>query len=32
VRVADVRGWLFVAVVLALIGFLIYATVATGGF
>jgi len=31
-RVANVRLWIFVAVVLALVGFLIYATVASGGF
>jgi hypothetical protein len=31
VRVGDVRIWIFVGVVLALIGFLIYATVAAGG-
>jgi hypothetical protein len=31
-RVGDVRVWIFVAVVLALIGFLLYATVAAGGF
>jgi hypothetical protein len=32
VRVGDVRIWIFVAVVFALVGFLIYATVAAGGF
>jgi hypothetical protein len=32
VRVGDIRVWIFVAVVFALIGFLIYATVAAGGF
>jgi hypothetical protein len=31
VRVGDVRIWIFVGVVLALVGFLIYATVAAGG-
>jgi hypothetical protein len=31
VRVGDVRVWIFIAVVLAIIGFLIYATVAAGG-
>jgi len=32
VGVRDVRLWIFVVVVLALAGFLIYATVAAGGF
>jgi hypothetical protein len=32
VRVGDIRVWIFVAVVFALVGFLIYATVAAGGF
>jgi hypothetical protein len=31
-RVDDVRVWIFVAVVLVIVGFLIYATVAAGGF
>ena len=31
-RVRDIRLWIFVAVVLAIVGFLIYATVAAGGF
>jgi|1186.fasta_scaffold02879_2 hypothetical protein len=31
-RVGDLRLWIFVAVVLALVGFIIYATVAAGGF
>jgi hypothetical protein len=31
-RAGDVRLWIFVAVVLALVGFIIYATVAAGGF
>lgn len=31
-HVRDVRIWIFVAVVLAMIGFLIYATIAAGGF
>jgi hypothetical protein len=30
--VGDIRVWIFVAVVFALVGFLIYATVAAGGF
>jgi len=32
VRVGDIRVWIFVAVVFALVGFLIYATIAAGGF
>jgi hypothetical protein len=31
-RVGDVRLWVFVAVVLALVGLLLYLTVAAGGF
>jgi len=31
-RVGDLRFWIFVVVVLALVGFIIYATVAAGGF
>jgi len=31
-RVGDLRLWIFVAVVLALVGFILYATVAAGGF
>jgi hypothetical protein len=31
-RVGDLRVWIFVAVVFALVGFIIYATVAAGGF
>jgi len=30
-RVGDLRFWIFVAVVFAIVGFLIYATVAAGG-
>jgi len=31
-RVGDARFWIFVAVVLVVVGFLVYFTVATGGF
>jgi len=31
-RVGDARLWIFVAVLLAIVGFLIYATVSAGGF
>ena len=31
-RVGDARLWIFVAVVLAMIGLLLYLTVAVGGF
>jgi hypothetical protein len=31
-RVGDARLWIFVALVLVVVGFLIYATVGTGGF
>jgi hypothetical protein len=30
-RVGDLRFWIFVAVLFAIVGFIIYATVAAGG-